>query len=908
MGKPADVFTLGLLFLSLLPGSDLMPALRQGDESRISALRERIGSYANQLSPELIRLLRSCVSVEPRARPADGSALVEAIDQLPERRHPTGGASAAAPTVPSTAHRPHRIRRIVGLVAIGAFLPLGLLIWINFNELLRAQAARILASALRAERPRAAAITWAGKSRQPRLVPAVRASLESKEPAVVAAAAEALLDLEEADKDALLQVLARATAKPVKLALAAALSRISEADGCATIRELLGDSELGISRQAAHFFLRRCSQRSEPDWTRVRELLSDWAMDESDPAAREVLCELARRDAKNRASLQQLLQQRMLAAVFTEASVDAAYCLASTTAEPSAFDYLAARAGEPGPQRILAARRLSTLKACGVYGVLDQAAFDGSVPLEQRLHAIAGRAECGLENPGWDSRLLYLFVRPGISEPLRTALAGAYLRMSEDPEAAQKPNWGKHLERQLRDLQDGANHDRDLAQMFAQAPQAIRDQLIQLLRMSCADRDLAQLAIALSDPLPQMRLTALHSLSHTLRLCKNDRPAEARAELLIAFRKLAATASGAEQAIATLLLAHLGESGLGKSSCITAAEAPVRRICAELWTGDVTPLRALLTDADVDVRVAAGTQLATKQDSEGLRALGTWTDQGGAIGLRALIALLRLGGARELPPDFAEQYRSEDLPLRFELVLSLRGSRLPSAFLLSILRIAKPDPAAVIRRQVAIVAADRHVKSGEAAFRHLWDPDFLFDEDASVRDKARELLRELNGKVFPATADVPLANMAQMPSAAPGAPSVVVPPNLKSSSRPTPPPIVRPAPVPPELQLYNKAKQQEATGQIGQLAAAANNYEIFLAHPAGHNHPSQMKAANDALGRLRPRLGLGIEKAIDSTSGKCVEVGRQYMAPGSSDYVGRKKFYEYKLFGAGDTTVLSSCP
>ena len=573
--------------------------------------------------------------------------------------------------------------------------------------------------------------------------------LKDRDLQVQSQAATALGQLAEPSTAGVLAgVLAQTPPPLLQVAAAGALLQLHNPEGQRQLVQALSaaDSEVQFSAAMllceetmvpqAQMLLRRYVQAA-PTPEPIRQNILACLAESGDPTARQQLIERARG-----AGLERLNAAGRLLQLGEEAG--------------RAVLQRAVRQG--GPEALLAARWLSGPAARWRSGpdeqksveLLAQVAADTSANPAARQLAAQGLGDSG---DTFHARLLGGLLRAGQPERLRTAAAGAIVRL-----AAQEP--GTLGENSLHWAQ-GALTDRSwlirqtavsvladtpsadavavLARLLKDSDRRLRRSAAQALGHRHEPAALAVLHDSLSDSDPGVRQAAIRSLGRILAAQPAPVSAEQKAEAVAWLHALFDHAPPTEQALVSSILSQLGdpEHRAKLLALATSADPEQRRRFIESKLAGPEDLVRALQDKEPAVRLEAAKQLVARGDHRAAQPLQELAGGGGVEGVVAYGLLRQLGEKTVEPADLEQLLIVHDVDKRLAAVGAL--AYLPPDAALPLLSQTAHDPDPRVRNRVAIVASGFPRPAGSVLATVVLSL-LLADHDAAVRAHAQALL------------------------------------------------------------------------------------------------------------------------------------------------------------------------
>jgi HEAT repeat protein len=714
----------------------------------------------NRAVPQrLVKLVQRMMAVRPAARPTMAAVAQALVAFLP--------AESA------------RYRRAVA-VLLGAAV--GLLSVVLIGGLLRARlpiraamkarALAVLKTSLRDSDPsvRELAVRALGQSRDLEqravLEPLIR---DPHQPAqVTEEAARALGKVGAIDAHpALLELLQRHPDRGVQVAAAGALAQLQHPQGPEALRRLLLTDDIGPA--ATRYKLQAALLLLDRGDTSGAALL--WAGIE-----RGALAQKARVQALGRLALcgdtraQQLLSDSLTdeRATTGEGRIYAAFSLARLGQE-AGWLHLRHVVSGSGPAQLLAQRLLASLGEPLDAGPLRRLAAARSQPDAARELAIATLADSGRED---SLPLLSSVIEDrAASVRLRIAAAGATLQLQagERSQAAEQSlSWAvaalnsdsvaarELAVAALADLNTEPMMEKTIAplgQALKDHERTIRTSAAVALGRKPARTALPVLATALDDAEPEVRTVGMQSIGKVVTALKARGDGGAGRLVLPRLRRQAEQEHLQDRVVASGVLLQLGDSSQRETlrSGLVAEEPRVRQLALELGEPDRDALVKGLSDSDAAVRLAAAQRLVAQGSppAQVAAVLREAAARGDSTGLQAYGLLRQMGESVPPPPGLGSLLSSGDLPTRFAVIQVLPQLPPPPDEALRLLQIGLLDPAAVVRRRAAEVAAGYYRQTGEPRFLQMVR-SLLNDPDVIVRAQVATLAAELNAVQLPA--------------------------------------------------------------------------------------------------------------------------------------------------------------
>lgn len=618
-------------------------------------------------------------------------------------------------------------------------------------------------------------------------------------PPVVEEAAKALGRVGAIDaQPALLALLSRHRDGGVQIAAAAALARLGHPRGIAELKRLVenqdGDLLSGAYRmQAALLLLER------GDSTGVALL---WTSIE-----RGLLTEKLRVQALGRLALsgderaQRLLSEELKAEMHLsgEARTYAAFSLARL-GEESGWALLRRTAAASGTDQLLALRLLASLGESVAPIQLLQLAKARNEPDANRELALASLADSGRDD---SLRALgALLDERGASVRLRIAAAGAILQIAAGERtqvAEQSLSWAQAAlasdnvptrELAVAVLGD-MNSEPLLEKTIAPLGRALqdRDRGVRKSAAHALGRKITRSAVqvlvgAVDDSDPEVRVASMQSAGKVVSSLKRHGDRDADSSLQVRLRNQATSASELDRIVASGTLLQLGDARQSATlrSGLASQDASVRRLAVEMIEPDRDAFIHALEDSDAMVRFAAARRLAGPGPAppEALAILREAALRVDSDGLAAYGLLRQLGESVPPPPELSSLLISGDLPTRFAIIQMIPELPPPLDAALHLLQIGLLDPAAVVRRRAAEVAANFYRRTGQIQFLQMVR-SLRNDADVIVRAQAAILAAELAAVKPPVSA----SQTTVSPERTAPVPAAQDSPTLAASSAPT---------------------------------------------------------------------------------------------------------------------------
>lgn len=575
-----------------------------------------------------------------------------------------------------------------------------------------------------------------------------------------ALAAEALGQLAEPSSVAALQAaLAQSPPPLVQVALAGALHKLREPGGQRLLTEALQAQDPEVQFSAAmllceeavpqaHVLLRRYAQQEatpEP----VRQNILFCLAQHGDPAARQRLVERSFGSGPER--------------------LDAAGRLLQLGDEAGRA-VLQRAVRQSGPEALLAARWLSGPAARWLSGpdeqksvaLLARVAADAGATVAARRLAIDGLGDSG---DIYYARLCGRLLGPAQPEPLRTAAAGAIVRLAaQDPGTLGENSlhWAQGaladrswLTRQAAVAVLGDTPSADavalLVKLAKDGDLRLRRSAVQALGHRAEPAALLALHDSLVDPDPLVRVLAIRALGRILTappLAGASASATERAEAVQWLRTHFAHASATEQALVSSVLSQLGdkEHRARLQALASSSDPEQRRRFIDSKLAEVADLLRALQDPVTAIRLAAARQLASRGDRRAVPVIQELVQRGGVDGLAAYGLLRQLGEKAAEPAELSQTLVAPDVDKRLATVAAL--AYLPPDAALPLLTRAAHDPDPLVRSRAAVVASGFPNHGGTALAAAVLGL-LLTDHDAAVRARAQALLAHSPGTAAP---------------------------------------------------------------------------------------------------------------------------------------------------------------
>ena len=744
----ADVFSLGVMLYEMLAGK--LP-YKTSALSLFGTTPAPVDRLQHLVPAHLAALTQRMLAVQPAQRPT--------MDEV---------ARKLAALIPAPARRLQR--RLYWLAGAAGLLLVALLVWGLRPRLpspgeVKQQARAVLTSFLRDadSNVRVMAVRALGQSRdieQRSLLEPLIAD-PKQAPPVVEEAARALGRVGALDaQPALLTLLFRHPDGGVQVAAAGALARLQHPRGTEELKRLVRDrnGELlsGAHKlQAALLLLERGDSTGAPLlWTSIER----GGMNEK--LRVQVLGRLAL-SGDERA--QRLLSADMTAETHLsgEARIYAAFSLARL-GEEGGWSALHKVAAESGPDQLLALRLLASLGESIEQSQLLKVATGRSEPDASRELALAGLADSGRD----DSlrQVATLLKERGASARLRIAAAGAILELAAGDRAQlaeQSLSWAQTAldsdSVATRELAVAAlgdlNSEPLLEKTIAPLGRALKDHdrgvrkgAARALGRKPARAAVQVLVASADDSDPEVRVAILQSAGKvaTVLAGRGDREAEKPLRRRLLFQTT--SASELDRIVASGILLQLGDASQSAilRAGLSAQDPLARRLALEMAEPDRTGFVGALQDSKMRVRFATARRLALLSDppQDALAVLREVATRVDGDGIAAYGLLRKLGEPVPPPLGLGSLLVRADLPTRFAVIQMVPELPPPPDEALRLLQLGLLDPAAVIRRQVAEIAADFYRHTGLLRFLQLVR-SLRSDADVIVRAQATILTAEL---------------------------------------------------------------------------------------------------------------------------------------------------------------------
>ena len=595
-----------------------------------------------------------------------------------------------------------------------------------------------------------------GLTRDARQQPLVLPLLHDSSAAVLAQAATALGQLgDQAAAAPLLTIARQSLAANVRTAAAAAAWQLGQHQGHELLVQALESSDPAARQKAAYLL----AEQNEPKaQALLRQVLQ--SADLPEDVAVRLLGRLAQSgDVLARAKLRERLADPGRPSYL----LAAARLLA--VGDDEALQALRARASAAVPDRLLAARLLSSADPEHSLPLLREVAQNASAEAPARLLAVSGLGQAGSIA---DLRILRpLLEREREPELQRGAALSVLQILARDPGAlsAQGLLWARAalsdsdwVVREsaavvLGDLK-GAEAAALLSALTGDREPRVRRSAMRALgrrdeHSAMADpMVLEALHTGLQDTDLGVRQEALRALAKVARALVQKGAPGLAAKLAGWLGGILSDGSPLEQTLARAALLAAGDTTQVAKlrELLQSPNAEVRRAALESLEPDKELLASMLQDPAAGVRFLAARRLAELGDRRAVPVLKEALGQGGAAARTAQALLVRLG---ETPPPPADSDSQDTVEQRLQAVEALAG--LPAEQALAKLLIAARDHDPAVRRQAAIVAAD--LPGGGLAVLRL----LLEDSNPSVRALAAALLGRLQPAALPAEPQAPVA-------------------------------------------------------------------------------------------------------------------------------------------------------
>lgn len=762
----ADVFALGVLIFEMLAGQS---PFGEGS-SFVAVVRppKRLREKVRGVSAALDQLVARMLSAKSAERPSM-QEVAHALQRLQGQRTLLWRAGA--------------LLVWAGLAGASAFVllqPPSLARLQQRQDDVRGRAIQVLQDALAAQHPavvRAAAAQALGQTRDPayieRLIPLAKdADLE-----VALAATNALAVIGDNRAGAVLRELLEAPSEGLRMEAALALAQLQPAKV----------SDPG--RRYLHHQLARLTKHAPAETLPLRARLAGQLCTTGDkPVCEQLLDGLEQQDAAipfaSRLNyLEQLAgrvdfgvraRQQLLLMAAQRDENQRLLVIASLQrlglADDAARLQLLQTAQQVGPLQTIAAWHLSRLGNDGFCPLFVALVRDAAQDVHARQLAADGLARCGFEKVQVLVPLLAKLEEtqdPALSV-LRVLYAGSLLR-------AVGPKPARSAEQQWKLVESLVSSDRSADYLTAVAMlEALPDErsvelLGQVLANSQADVEvrkaaaaalgtkqlrgvLGVLAVALQDANTDVRESGMRAILRLMAELKHPESAGLGSALLDRLHQLMESAENQrERVVARLLLLLSGEREQLDSLRRLMNQSDredLRLLIVELAPADSELVRSALHDTSVKVRFFAARRRAEVRGRDAIPVLQEMLARRGEEALLSYWMLRQLDVSVSAPKHLGDLLgRGAELFLRIEVVRIL--AQLSVAEALPLLQQAQTDPAAMVRREVALAASALYDRSHDPRLLDMLH-SLLGDAESVVRIKAQALLNQLQpGAVVP---------------------------------------------------------------------------------------------------------------------------------------------------------------
>ena len=440
-----------------------------------------------------------------------------------------------------------------------------------------------------------------------------------------------------------------------------------------------------------------------------------------------------------------------------------------------------------GPQQTIAAWHLSRLGSDGFCPLFVALVRDTAQDVHARQLAADGLARCGFEKVQVLVPLLEKL--EGTQDPalsvLRVHYAGSLLR-------AVGPKPARSAEQQWKLVESLVSSDRSADYLTAVAMlEALPDErsvelLGQVLANSQADVEvrkaaaaalgtkqlrgvLGVLAVALQDANTDVRESGMRAILRLMAELKHPESAGLGSALLDRLHQLMQSADNErERVVARLLLLRSGERDQLdplRRLMNQSDREELRLLIVELAPAESELVRSALHDSSVKVRFFAARRRAEVQGRDAIPVLQEMLARRGEEALLSYWMLRRLDVSVSAPAHLGDLLgRGAELFLRIEVVRIL--AQLSVAEALPLLQQAQTDPAAMVRREVALAASALYGRSHDPRLLDMLH-SLLGDAESTVRIKAQALLNQLQAGAVAQQAKPTLSSEALKPQSQP---------------------------------------------------------------------------------------------------------------------------------------------